>query len=237
VKIVSWNANCKFRSKLSEVDALGWDILVVQECENPHDSKDIEYKDWAQNYFWVGGLEYKGLGLFMPVNLEAKLIGQNPMPNKYFITVQLSNGIQLLAVWTQAGSQSSAGYIYQLWEYLKSNEAIFDWDNLIVVGDWNSNAIWDTKRRLGNHTDVCNLLSSKGLVSCYHAQDNIAHGEEVDPTFFMHRNPEKPYHIDYLFAPNRFVPDTERMEIGNKEQWLQLSDHLPISYQLSVGWP
>jgi endonuclease/exonuclease/phosphatase family metal-dependent hydrolase len=53
----------------------------------------------------------------------------------------------------------------------------------------------------------------------------------------MHRNPEKPYHIDYLFAPNRFVPDTERMEIGNKEQWLQLSDHLPISYQLSVGWP
>ena len=45
-----------------------------------------------QNYFWVGGLEYKGLGLFLPVNLEAKLIGQNPMSNKYFITVQLSSG-------------------------------------------------------------------------------------------------------------------------------------------------
>ena len=118
MKIVSWNANCKFRSKLSEVDALGWDILVVQECENPRNSKDIEYKEWAQNYFWVGGLEYKGLGLFMPVNLEAKLIGQNAMSNKYFITVQLSNGIQLLAVWTQAGSQRNAGYIYQLWEYL-----------------------------------------------------------------------------------------------------------------------
>ena len=43
-------------------------------------------------------MEYKGLGLFMPVNLEAKLIGQNPMPNKYFITVQLSKDIQLLAV-------------------------------------------------------------------------------------------------------------------------------------------
>ena len=237
MKIVSWNANCKFRSKLSEIDAFGWDILVVQECENPNNSKDTKYKEWAQNYLWVGKLEYKGLGLFMPVNLEAKLIGQNPMSNKYFITVQLSNGIQLLAVWTQAGSQRSAGYIYQLWEYLKHNEEILDWDNLIVVGDWNSNAIWDVKRKSGNHTDVCNLLSSKGLVSCYHAQDNIAHGEEVDPTFFMHRNPEKPYHIDYLFAPNRFVPDTERMEIGNKEQWLQLSDHLPISYHLSVGWP
>ena len=124
MKIVSWNANCKFRSKLSEVDGLGWDILVVQECENPHNSKDIEYREWAQNYFWVGGLEYKGLGLFMPVNLEAKLIGQNAMSNKYFITVQLSNGIQLLAVWTQAGSQRNTGYIYQLWEYLKTNEDI-----------------------------------------------------------------------------------------------------------------
>lgn len=88
--------------------------MIVQECKNPHNSKDIEYKDWAQNYFWVGGLEYKGLGLFMPVNLKAKLTGQIPMSNKYFITVQLSNDIQLLAVWTQAGSQSSAGYIYQL---------------------------------------------------------------------------------------------------------------------------
>ena len=173
----------------------------------------------------------------MPVNLEAKLIGQNAMSNKYFITVQLSNGIQLLAVWTQAGSQRNTGYIYQLWEYLKTNEAIFDWDNLIVVGDWNSNAIWDTKRSLGNHTDVCNMLRSKGLVSCYHEQDKIAHGAEIDPTFFMYRNPEKPYHIDYLFAPNRFVSNTERMEIGDKEQWLQLSDRLPISYQLSVGLP
>ena len=84
---------------------------------------------------------------------------------------------------------------------------------------------------------MCNLLSSKGLVSCHHAQDNIAHGKEVDPTFFMHRNQENLYHIDYLFAPNRFVPDTELMEIENKEQWLQLSDYLPISYQLNVGWP
>ena len=114
MKIVSWNANCKFRDKLNIIDAYGWDILIVQECENPDVSKDSEYKKWATNYKWLGDLEYKGLGLFMPVNLEAKLIGQNPMPNKYFITVQLSNDIQLLAVWTQAGSQSSAGYIYQL---------------------------------------------------------------------------------------------------------------------------
>ena len=85
MKIVSWNANCKLRSKLSAIDAFGWDILIVQECENPATSTDIKYKEWAENYKWVGGLEYKGLGLFLPVDLDAELIGQNPQSNKYFI--------------------------------------------------------------------------------------------------------------------------------------------------------
>jgi len=233
MKIVSWNANCKLRSKLSAIDAFGWDILIVQECENPATSTDIKYKEWAENYKWVGGLEYKGLGLFLPVDLDAELIGQNPQSNKYFITVQLSNGIQLLSVWTQADNQNNRGYIYQLWDYLKSNEAILDWDNLIVAGDWNSNAIWDTKRKLGNHTDVCDLLNSKALFSCYHTAESIKQGDELEHTFFMHRNPKKPCHIDYLFVANRFISSSEQLEIGNRKKWLELSDHLPISYKLS----
>ena len=235
MKIVSWNANCKFRSKFSEIDALGWDILIVQECENPGNSKDYRYQEWAKNYHWVGDLNYKGLGVFLPMGLEAKSIDHNPQTNKYFITIELSNGIQILAVWTQAGNKRSVGYIYQLWDYLQSNVSILDWDNLIIAGDWNSNAIWDSKRKLGNHTDVCNLLTSKGLVSCYHAKDDIIHGDELEYTFFLHRNPEKPYHIDYVFAANRFISRSERVEIGDKTKWLELSDHLPIGYNLNLG--
>jgi len=180
-------------------------------------------------------LDYKGLGVFLPVGIEVKLIGQNPRSNKHFITIELSNGIQILAVWTQAGNKRSVGYIYQLWDYLQSNVSILDWDNLIIAGDWNSNAIWDSKRKLGNHTDVCNLLTSKGLVSCYHAKDDIIHGDELEYTFFLHRNPEKPYHIDYVFAANRFISRSERVEIGDKTKWLELSDHLPIGYNLNLG--
>jgi len=235
MKIVSWNANCKFRSKFSEIDALEWDILIVQECENPNTSKDHRYQEWAKNYHWVGDLNYKGLGVFLPMGLEAKLIDHNPQSNKYFITMELNNGIQILAVWTQAGDKRSVGYIYQLWDYLQKNESIFDWDNLIIAGDWNSNAIWDIKRKLGNHTDVQKFLKEKGLVSCYHAKDDIIHGNELEYTFFLHRNPEKPYHIDYVFAPERFISHTQRMEIGDQTYWLALSDHLPISYELNLG--
>lgn len=39
MKIVSWNANCKFREKYEEVAKLGADIYVVQVCENPETCK------------------------------------------------------------------------------------------------------------------------------------------------------------------------------------------------------
>ena len=234
MKIVSWNANCKFRDKLNIIDAYGWDILIVQECENPDASKDIEYKKWATNFKWVGDLEYKGLGLFLPKDINAEIIGINPHSNKHFITVQLPNGMQILGVWAHAGSNRSVGYIYQLWEYLKANEKTLDWDNLVIIGDWNSNAIWDKKRKVGNHSDVCNFLNSKGLSSGYHLDDEIPHGSEPDNTFFMHRNLDKGYHIDYLFAASKFFTSSEKMKIGDPNQWLKYSDHLPISYILNM---
>ena len=234
MKIVSWNANCKFRDKLNIIDAYGWDVLVIQECENPNTSKDSKYKKWATNYKWVGDLEYKGLGLFLPENMNTDIIGINPHSNKHFITVQLPNGMQILAIWAHAGSNRSVGYIYQLWEYLKANEKTLDWDNLVIIGDWNSNAQWDKKRKVGNHSDVCNFLNSKGLFSGYHSDGEIPHGSEPDNTFFMHRNLDKGYHIDYLFAASKFFTSSEKMNIGDRNKWLQYSDHLPISYKLNT---
>ena len=129
---------------------------------------------------------------------------------------------------------SGVGYIYQLWEYLKANEKTLDWENLVIIGDWNSNAQWDKKRKVGNHSDVCNFLNSKGLVSSYHSEGKISQGEETDNTFFMHRNLNKGYHIDYLFAASKFLSHSEKMNIGDLNKWLQYSDHLPISYQLNI---
>ena len=82
MKLTSWNANCKFRSKFNEVDAFGWDVLVIQECENPETSVDTTYTDWAQQFHWVGRLSHKGLGLFLRPGLEAEEIASNGKSNK-----------------------------------------------------------------------------------------------------------------------------------------------------------
>lgn len=64
MKIISWNANCKFREKYTEIAKLGADIYVIQECENPETSKSPEYREFVKNGFWVGNnrKNYEGDG-------------------------------------------------------------------------------------------------------------------------------------------------------------------------------
>ena len=57
---------------------------------------------------------------------------------------------------------------------------------------------------------------------------NEEQGKESLPTFFLHRNLEKPYHIDYVFGSKCFSSNLKNVEIGNIEKWLEISDHLPV---------
>ena len=46
-------------------------------------------------------------------------------------------------------------------------------------------------------------LSEIGIESLYHKFTNEVQGEETKPTFYLQRKIEKPYHIDFCFAPKR----------------------------------
>ena len=61
MKIITWNCNQKFRESFKEIIKEDADIYIIQECENPSNSKVDEYKEFASNYFWVGENIHKGL--------------------------------------------------------------------------------------------------------------------------------------------------------------------------------
>ncbi|OYU82927.1 MAG: endonuclease [Flavobacterium sp. BFFFF2] len=233
MKIVSWNCNGAFRKKFEHLVYSQADIYIIQECENPEETKDIAYQTWAKNYLWIGDSKNKGLGVFAKPAIKLEQLNWS---NKYkdhkvkhFLPCRINNTFTLLAVWTHKNNSPNFGYIGQFWKYLQVNN-----ENLkgaLIVGDFNSNAIWDEWDRWWNHTNVVNELKELGIESVYHKLSAEQQGKESIPTFYFQRKMQRPYHIDYIFGSENFLEKTKNFEIGNTEKWLQLSDHMLIFYE------
>ncbi len=84
----------------------------------------------------------------------------------------------------------------------------------------------------GNLSDVINILRGKNLRSIYHEFHREDFGMESRPTFYMHHNQNKPYHIDYCFASSTFKANY--IEVGNFSDWIGKSDHMPIILSLDL---
>lgn len=148
---------------------------------------------------------------------------------KHFLPCKINNDFDLLAVWTHRNDSPNFGYIGQLWKYLQVNKNKLN--GTLIAGDFNSNAIWDEWDRWWNHSDVVNELKDFGIESIYHKLTGEQHGKETIPTLYFLKKINRPYHIDYIFGPEKLVERTKKFEIGQAEKWLKLSDHMPIFYE------
>lgn len=229
MRIVTWNCNGALRKKFQHLSKCEGDIYIVQECENPVLSGDVEYINWSKNHLWVGETKNKGLGIFAKQDIKMSLLDWSARYHdhdvKLFLPCLINDHIQLLGVWTKRNNSPNFGYIGQFWKYLHINKANID--KIIIAGDFNSNKRWDQWDRWWNHTDVVKELDEMGVKSLYHLLRNEEQGKETLATFFMNRNLEKGYHIDYVFASDSFTADA-RIEIPAAVDWLLYSDHLPV---------
>lgn len=236
LKIVSWNCNGVFRKKFEFISELNADIYVIQECENPIETKNDHYINWAENYFWIGDSKNKGLAVFAKPTVKLEKLNwsnhYNHYPVKHFLPCKVNYDFDLLAVWTHRNNSPNFPYIGQFWKYMQLNKDFFD--KTIIAGDFNSNAIWDQWDRWWNHTDVVTELFEKGIESVYHKFYNEEKGNESKPTLFFQRNLSKTYHIDYLFASQEFTKNIQHVEIGEVEKWLTFSDHMPLYCEFTL---
>jgi hypothetical protein len=83
----------------------------------------------------------------------------------------------------------------------------------LVLGDFNASKVFDPNDTKANQFgNILERTESRGLKSLWHNAKGEEFGLETHPTFFMHYNEKKPFHIDFIFGCldlSRFRSDLE----------------------------
>ena len=105
----------------------------------------------------------------------------------------------------------------------------------ILFGDLNASVVFDKKSRklFGNFADFQQRMGVMSLHSVYHSIHQQAYGKELDPTFYLYRHLDKPYHFDYIYASTDIMQAVTACEIGMPEDFLGYSDHMPVMVEFA----
>jgi endonuclease/exonuclease/phosphatase family metal-dependent hydrolase len=134
----------------------------------------------------------------------------------------------LFAIWANNPEDKDGQYVTQVWKAIHHYESLLSASKTILIGDFNSNTIWDKPKRKGNHSDVVTKLAEKKIYSTYHLFHRQEQGKEQHPTLFLYRHENKPYHLDYCFASEDFIERLQHVEVGIYQDWSKHSDHKPL---------
>lgn len=221
-----------FRKKADFILAYKPDILLIPECEHP-DKLLIPLDTLkASDNLWFGKNKNKGFGIFSYSNFKFKVLDIHNEDFRMVIPIAVTGGhfdFTLFAVWAYNPTDKDGRYITQVWKAINHYESLLINKTAILIGDFNSNTIWDYKKhRLSDHSSVVKYLEERRIFSTYHIHHKQIHGTEVHSTYYMYRHKEKAYHIDYCFVSADLAEKLKSVEVGDYDYWIKYSDHVPL---------
>lgn len=229
MKIISWNCQGAFRKKADVILNYRPDLLIIEECEHP--DKIFSTLNRPNDFYWYSDFAHKGVGIFSFSDCRFELLNIFNPEFKYVLPFKVwgfGQTFTLFAIWAMNNKENyEARYIGQIWLAINYYADLLG-NSTILIGDFNSNKIWDYKDRVGNHSDVVRKLADNNIHSIYHKHFNFEQGKEGHPTFFQNRNRNRPYHIDYCFVSSDLSEKVKNIEIGPYEDWSKYSDHSPL---------
>lgn len=231
MRLVTWNCAMGLHQsrKLEALLSLSADIAVIQECSK----KSMEFLKEQHNYStaWFGKNPNKGLGVLVKAPLSIRNCADLGPTWTALLEIEGPVQINLVAVWA-CKPAIGPSYVGQVHLALDKMALLNLPGHTVVMGDFNSNKIWDHKRKQ-NHSAVVKRLSDIGLESAYHQITGEQQGHETKKTLFLLRNAlsTKHYHIDYVFLTEALLNQMRSVTIGSYEIWSGtggLSDHAPL---------
>jgi exonuclease III len=218
-----------FRKKAHLIQIEQPDILIIPECE--HTDKLLGLTLNATSMLWYGANASKGLAVFSFGDYHLKLMDIHNEEIKIVCPISVTGGnvdFTLMAVWTQKTKDRDYRHIGQVWKAIHFYKELLSNPKIIIIGDFNSNTIWDKKHRLASHSMTVNELIALQIHSVYHKHFFQVQGKEIHPTFYLYRHKNKPYHIDYCFVSAYFIERLADVQIGDFDGWIAYSDHTPL---------
>ncbi len=219
------------QKKLHILDELDGDIVVLQECSK----KSIEFLNVASPgcAIWIGKNLHKGLGVIVRQPLKITQFEDLGLTWAAKVKITGSIDLEVFAVWACASEQYDNRYIRQVHLLIDRIENTRPATNSVLIGDLNSNSIWDNKYRGRGHSSAVQRLGELGLTSAYHAFCNEAQGSEKSPTLFLRKQRKMPYHIDYVFLSESLAKSMRSVTVGSHDDWIRHSDHMPLIVELA----
>jgi exodeoxyribonuclease-3 len=220
-----------FRNKAHLILKHKPDILVIPECECPDKLIFPDKVPKPTDTLWFGRNQHKGLAIFSYSNFRFKVLENHREDLRMIIPIAVTGGdvdFNLFAIWANNPDDPDGQYVEQVWKAIHHYDAFMTSSKTILMGDFNSNTIWDRKRRVSNHSNVVSHLQARGIYSTYHMHHKQIQGKEKHPTLYLYRHKDKPYHLDYCFVSEDLLAKVSAVEVGSYRTWTKHSDHVPI---------
>lgn len=229
MRIVFWNCNGAFRDKRQHIEQWQPDLAIVAETIRA-DAEQRVLGSTLTEAVWIGGPKGKGLAVLgRRDSFRVHPLHDDAIPLVLPVLVEGSLPILVLGVWTQGDPLLARhGYVGWLHDAVDKYSDLFQQHETVLIGDFNSNAIWDAQHRGFTHSDLVSRLSALGIVSLHHHRSGEPQGRETTPTYLHQRKPAQPFHIDYCFVSKGLVDRVTAFEIGQRNPWLAHSDHMPL---------
>ena len=231
MRIVAWNCQMGFDKKVDALRSLNPDLAVISECSQ---KSALALRSHGYETLWFGSNVTKGMAVLCSGGWGIEAI-QEP-EQQWIVPIRVDAGAMsftLIAVWAcRVGNRKADQYIGQVNQALLSHPQWLSSGPVVLAGDFNSNQIWDPERPSGNHSSVVRLLERNGIVSGYHRFFMEDQGKESRPTAYLYRHHTRPYHIDYIFIPEKWATALKSVDVGEFSNWSRHSDHCPVVVEL-----